>query len=142
MANWDKADVYTLEAIKHFLKVRTDLAPVKFLSGNFAASNEKLYYAYFEDTKLTKWYKSIGSNREGVFRVIVNEDLLKPETIDIDLFARIPSSLEGENRFILRIAYTILVAWQRCFIEAYKIAEKDHNKITYNNAKEWYEGLK
>ena len=137
---WDNADVYALEAAKRFLKVRNDL-PVKFLSGNFAASGEKLYYAYFEDTKLTKWYKSIGSTRQGVFRVIVNEEFLNPQTNGIDLVAKIPSHIDDEKRVILRIAYSILVNWQRAVIEAYKLAEKDSNKITYINAMNWYKEL-
>ena len=138
---WEHADTYTLEAAKRFLKVRSDL-PVKFLSGNFAASGEKLYYAYFEDSMLTKWYKGIGSARQGVFRVIVNEEFLNPQTNGIDLVAKIPSHIEDEKRVILRIAYSILVNWQRAVIEAYKVAEKDGNKITYINAMAWYGELK
>ena len=138
---WDNTDVYALEAAKRFLKVRSDL-PVKFLSGNFAASGEKRYHAYFEDSMLTKWYKSIGSARQGVFRVIVNEEFLNPQTNGIDLVAKIPSHIEDEKRVILRIAYSILVNWQRAVIEAYKLAEKDSNKITYINAMAWYKELK
>ena len=118
---WEHADTYTLEAAKRFLKVRSDL-PVKFLSG--------------------KWYKGIGSARQGVFRVIVNEEFLNPQTNGIDLVAKIPSHIEDEKRVILRIAYSILVNWQRAVIEAYKVAEKDGNKITYINAMAWYGELK
>ena len=137
---WDNTDVYALEAAKRFLKVRSDL-PIKFISGNFAASGEKLYYTYFEDTKLTDWYKSIHSARQGVFRVIINEEFLNPQTNGIDLVAKIPSHIEDEKRVILRIAYSILVNWQRAVIEAYKLAEKDSNKITYINAMNWYKEL-
>ena len=39
-----------------------------------------------------------------------------------------------EKRVILRIAYYILICWQNAVLEAYKIAENDHSKITLNNA--------
>lgn len=138
---WNNIDVITQVAITRFLKVKNNL-PIKFISSNFAGSGEKLYYAYFEDTKLTAWYKSINSTREGIFRVIINEDFLNPQTNGIDLVAKIPNHIEDEKRTILRIAYSILVSWQRAVVETYKTAEKDSNKITYNNAMNWYEGLK
>ena len=138
---WNNVDITTQVAITRFLKVKNNL-PIKFISSNFAASGEKLYYAYFEDTKLSTWYKSINSTQEGVFRVIINEEFLNPQTNGIDLVAKIPSNISDEKRIILRIAYSILVNWQRAVIEAYKTAEKDSNKITYANAMNWYDGLK
>lgn len=137
---WEDTNMYALEAVKRFLKVRSDL-PIMFISSNFAAAGEKLYYVYLEDTKLTQWYKNIKFRQNGVFRIIVTEEFLKDQTNSIDLAAKIPSSFEPEKKVILRIAYAILVGWQRAVIEAYKVAEKDHNKITYNNAMAWYGDL-
>lgn len=138
---WNNIDITTQVAITRFLKIKNNL-PIKFISSNFAGSGEKLYYAYFEDTKLTAWYKSINSTREGIFRIIINEEFLNGQTQTIDLAAKIPSSFPEEKKVVLRIAYAILVAWQRCFIEAYKQVAPNKYDVTFANAKNWYDSLK
>jgi hypothetical protein len=50
--------------------------------------------------------------------------------------------MPAEKKAVLRIAYCILVSWQRCFIEAYSFAAPNKYAVTYANAKKWYDGLK
>ena len=140
MLRWSDMPNYIHEAVSRFLKNKSNL-PIKFISSEVAPNGEEKYFIYLEDTKLTKWYKSINSDRDGVFKAIITDGFLYDHTQGIDLAANIPATLAEEKKVVLRIAYTILVSWQRCFIEAYKLVAQNKFDVTYANAKKWYEEL-
>ena len=137
---WKNIEIYANEATQRFLLNKKNL-PLKFLSANFAASGEDLYFMYFEDTKITGW-NSQKTSTLGYFRVTLNPDFLDGQTQSIDMAAKIPSNFNGSNRVVLRIAYTILCLWQRCVIEAYKTVATDKYSVTLANAMKWYDELK
>ena len=140
MLDWKYIDGYVKEAIKHFLAARSE--SIEYLSSDFVTGSRKDYIAYFKDNKLTKWYWNAGIAKQGVFKVVISEKVLSMQTSGIDIAAKIPSNIEEEKRVMLRIAYYILICWQNAVLEAYRIAENDHSKITLNNAIKWYKELK
>lgn len=141
MASWKDMSNYIHEAVRRFLINKSSL-PIRFISSELAPSGENKYLVYFEDTKLTAWYKDNKFNGDSKFRVIVTDSFLYDHTQGIDLAAHIPATLEQEKKIVLRIAYAILVAWQRCFIDAYKLVAPNKYDVTFANAKKWYDELK
>jgi hypothetical protein len=74
-------------------------------------SGDDKYVAYFEDTKITDFYKQIGKNLDGEFKIIITPDFYENNaTTSIDLAAKIPSDMPAEKKAVLRIAYCILVS--------------------------------
>ncbi len=128
MLRWKDIQVYADEAITRFTNMYRNIS---FIGAGLAPNNPDKYLIYLDDKKLA-----------GTFRVIITEEFLNDQTQAIDLAAKIPSNFPEEKKVVLRIAYAILVAWQRHFIEAYKQVAPNKYDVTFTNAKNWYDSLK
>ena len=128
MLRWKDIQVYADEAITRFANMYKN---VNLIGAGLAPNDPDKYLIYLDDKKLA-----------GTFRAIITEEFLNGQTQSIDLAAKIPSSFPEEKKVVLRIAYAILVAWQRHFIEAYKQVAPNKYDVTFANAKKWYDELK
>ena len=119
---------YIQKAVLKFLQNRTE---AYIIYEHIVTVNDNLKVIYFKDSKL-----------QNEFIVEIKPDeILDPQTATIDLLAMVPSNANLEIRTILRIAYKIYLGWSWNVYDTYKKEEKDQNKYTWVNAKNWYDNL-
>ena len=130
------------EAVKYYLKNKSYL-PIKFL--NIFNPSTNTFKVWFIDTDIEYTFSKVFPNNtmshKAEFYAVISEDFLDPGTLLCDSLA-IPSDITGDKRIILRIAWAIHTAYRNHILTAYKLIEKDPKKLTWANAKKWYDTIR
>ena len=154
MVSWSEIETYSKKAMDYLFKRPEFSSTVEFDEAKFGSYKfgsyyksgkaEKDYTIYFEDKRLGKFAQGLQTlfYAPVTFYAHITEDYLNNQTKSIDLAAKIPANMPDEKKVILRIAYTIVISWQRAILNTYEtVVEKDQNKWTFKNAMDWYWSL-